>query len=309
MNTQKNTIVAIDIAKMSLQIQIGKSAFELHNTPRGFDALIKRFVKLSKPLVICEASGGYERALVRALHDADVPVAVVNPARVRAFAKSEGVHAITDPIDAKMLLRFAENKDLRLTERPDEAKEELSALMDRRSQVTATLTREKNRLEKEPLYTRKFMEESIDFLEKQLADLDTCIAAVIENDVALKSSVEAMKAVKGVGEVTAHAILAYLPDLTDISRGQLVSLAGLAPFNRESGKTKIKAHIHGGRAKVRKCLYMAAQSATRFNDVIKEYVARLVAKGKPYKSALVAAMRKLLIHLQSLLKKQKLELV
>ena len=309
MNTQKNTIVAIDIAKMSLQIQIGKSAFELHNTPRGFDALLKHLSKQSKPFVICEASGGYERALVRALHDANVPVAVVNPARVRAFAKSEGVHAKTDPIDAKMLLRFAENKDLRVTERPDEAREELSALMDRRSQVSATLTQEKNRLEKEPLYIRKYIEESICFLEQQMEDLDTCIATIIENDRGLKSSVKVMTEIKGVGEVTAHAILAYLPDLTEMSRGQLVSLAGLAPFNRESGKMKIKAHIHGGRAKIRKCLYMAAQSAARFNDVIKNYVAALMARGKPYKSALVAAMRKILIYVQSLLKKQKLELV
>ena len=302
MNTKNNNTVAIDIAKASLQVQTENTSFVISNDPKGLCQLNARLTKLDHPYVICEASGGYERPLVRMLFEAGISVSVVNPAMVRAFAKSEGIKAKTDPIDAKILLKFGQNKDLRLSMPPSPNIEKLAALLDRRTHLSESLTREKNRLEKEPIYTRDLIEESIEFLSSQIQKVDQQIEQIIQVDQALKERVEKMTQVKGVGTTTAYTILAYLPALETLSRGQMISLVGLAPFNRESGKTKGKAFIHGGRAKVRRCLYMAAQSAATHNDVIKEYVTSLMKNGQPYKSALVAAMRKILICLRSLLK-------
>lgn len=302
MNTKNNNIVAIDIAKASLQVQTENTSFVVSNDPRGLCQLNTALTRLDHPYVICEASGGYERPLVRMLFEAGIRVSVVNPAMVRAFAKSEGIKAKTDPIDAKILLKFGQDKDLRLSMPLSPNIEKLAALLDRRTHLSESITREKNRLEKEPIYTRNLIEESIEFLSSQIQRVDQQIEQIIQDDQALKERVEKMTQVKGVGNTTAYTILAYLPDLETLSRGQMISLAGLAPFNRESGKTKGKAFIQGGRAKVRRCLYMAAQSAARHNDVIKQYVTNLMKNGQPYKSALVAAMRKILICLRSLLK-------
>lgn len=302
MNTKNKTIIAIDIGKQSLQIQSKYQSFAVNNDSKGYAQLLKTITKADQAHIVCEASGGYERPLVRMLHKQQIDVSVVNPAKVRAFAKSEGVQAKTDPIDAKLLLKFAEGKSLRLASCPGPVREEISELMDRRSQLSEALTKEKNRLEKQPVYLTKWIQKSISFLKKQIDLMDNRIEELIESNAELTKRVKAMTSIKGVGITTAYTILAYLPELETLSRGQLISLAGLAPFDRESGKTKKKAFIHGGRAKVRKCLYMAAQSAATHNPVIKAYVSNLMNRGKPYKSALVAAMRKLLICMQSLSK-------
>ena len=300
MNTKNKTIIAIDIAKSSLQIQTNQKSFAVNNDPKGYAQFLKTIAKIDQPHVVCEASGGYERPLVRMLHGKNIDVSVVNPAKVRAFAKSEGIQAKTDPIDAKLLLKFGEEKSLRLSSCPDPAREEIAELMDRRSQLSEALTKEKNRLEKQPVYLAAWIEKSISFLKEQIDSMDHRIEQLIDSNAELVRRVKKMTSIKGVGTTTAYTILAYLPELETMSRGQLISLAGLAPFDRESGKTKKKAFIHGGRAKVRKCLYMAAQSAATHNPITKAYVSKLMARGKPYKSALVAAMRKLLICMQSL---------
>jgi transposase len=302
MNTKNKTIIAIDIGKQSLQIQSKYQSFAVNNDSKGYAQLLKTITKADQAHIVCEASGGYERPLVRMLHKQQIDVSVVNPAKVRAFAKSEGVQAKTDPIDAKLLLKFAEGKSLRLSSCPGPVREEISELMDRRSQLSEALAKEKNRLEKQPVYLTKWIQKSISFLKKQIDLMDNRIKELIESNAELTKRVKAMTSIKGVGTTTAYTILAYLPELETLSRGQLISLAGLAPFDRESGKTKKKAFIHGGRAKVRKCLYMAAQSAATHNPLIKAYVSNLMNRGKPYKSALVAAMRKLLICMQSLSK-------
>lgn len=308
MNTQNINIIAIDIAKSSLQVQTENSSFTVGNDKGGFQRLSKHLSKLSKPHVVCEATGGYERPLVRHLFEKEVLVSVVNPSTVRAFAKGEGIKAKTDPIDAKMLLKYGQTRELKPSQRPDPAREELAALMDRRSQLSDSLTREKNRLDKEPVFTRKLIEKSARFLEKQIEEVDKRIEGILTSNEALCTTVDRMTKVKGVGRTTALTILSYLPDLDTLTRGQMVSLTGLAPFNRESGKTRSRAFIQGGRAKVRKCLYMAAKCAAQHNDVIKTYVTRLVDAGQPYKSALVAAMRKILICLRSLLMNPKFKL-
>lgn len=294
--------IAIDIAKDSLAVASDSFNGSFSYTDSGLNKLLKKIAVLNSPLVVCEATGGYERKLMSLLFEQKIPVALVNPARVRAFAKSEGTKAKTDPIDAQMLLRFAQSKDLRPTPAPSQQQQSLQALMDRRSQLTESLAREKNRLQKSPPRVRKSIETMIAFIEKELKSLEEQIQKVIESDEAMNQQNLTMQSVSGIGETTAWSILAYLGEITSLGRNQLVALAGVAPYNKDSGKFKGKRRIEGGRAKVRKCLYMAAQSAAVHNPHIKAYVDGLRARGKPYKCAIVAAMRKLLIHLQSLLK-------
>ncbi len=174
--------------------------------------------------------------------------------------------------------------------------------MDRRSQLSGHLAREKNRLHKSSAVIRESIKRMIALIEKEIEGIEEEISTLIAEDETFKNNSERLQSVKGVGEITALTLLAYLGEMTQVNRNQLVALAGLAPFNRDSGKRKAKRAIQGGRAKVRKCLYMAAQSAATHNPVIRDYVTALSERGKPDKCAIVAAMRKLLIHLQSILK-------
>ena len=294
--------IAIDIAKDSLAVASDSFNESFTYNKKGLKALIGKITLVESPLVVCEATGGYERKLMSLLFELHIPVALLNPARVRAFARSEGTKAKTDPIDALMLLRFAKSKDLRPTPAPSQQQQTLQALMDRRSQLTESLAREKNRLQKSPECVRKSIEKMIRMLEKELQAIDDRIKELIDRDDQLSEQSARMQSVVGVGQATAWSILAYLAEITTLGRNEIVALAGVAPYNRDSGKFKGRRRIEGGRAKVRKCLYMAAQTAAIHNPHIKDYVDRLRARGKPYKCAMVAAMRKLLIHLQSILK-------
>jgi len=298
--------IAIDIAKDSLAVASDYFSGSFSYDSKGLQKLLKQIQNVESPLIVCEATGGYERELMSFLFEQDIPVALLNPARVRAFARSEGTKAKTDPIDAKMLLRFAKSKDLNATPVPSKQKQRLQALMDRRSQLTEALAREKNRLQKSPKCVRKSIEKMIRILEEELQEIEQQIQQLIEDDAQMAEQNAVMQSVVGVGSTTAWTILAYLDEITSLGRNQLVALAGVAPYNRDSGKFKGKRRIEGGRAKVRTCLYMAARTAAIHNPVIKAYVDHLrFEKGKPYKCAIVAAMRKLLIHLQSLLKNQQ----
>lgn len=302
--TSKNYI-AIDIAKDSLAVASDSFNGSFPYTESGLNKLLKKIKALDCALVVCEATGGYERKLMSLLFEQDIAVALVNPARARAFAKSEGTKAKTDPIDAEILLRFAKSKDLRPTPAPSKQQQSLQALMDRRSQLTESLAREKTRLQKSPQSIQESIEKMIAFTEQELEVIEKQIKKIIQADQSMNRQSLIMQTVSGIGETTAWSILAYLGEIQSFGRNQLIALAGVAPYNRDSGKFKGKRRIQGGRAKVRKCLYMAAQSAAVHNPHIKVYVDRLRAKGKPYKCAIVAAMRKLLIHLQSLLKNPK----
>ncbi len=303
MNKNKYDPIAVDIAKNSLQIQTKKKSFKLPNDETGFAKLINEISAFDSPLVVCEATGGYERDLMRTLHQNKIPVALLNPRLVRAFALSEGIKAKSDPIDAKMLMRFSEEKKLRATQPPDPKKQDIADYLDRRSHLTELLTKEKNRLQKAPQITKDLIQDMIYQIERQIAIIDQRIEQIIESREDLKKQNEIFQSVKGVGEITSWSIIAYLSEISFLGRNQLVALVGLAPFNRDSGKSIAPRRICAGRAKIRKCLYMAAQTAAQHNDVIKEYVQGLIDRGKHYKMAMVAAMRKILIHLQSLLKK------
>ena len=308
MNSTKEQIknkhyIAIDIAKETLAVHCDFFKGSFAYSRAGLEKLLDKTNALEEPIFVCEASGGYERKLIEMLYENHQSLALVNPARIRAFAKSEGVKAKTDPIDAEMILRFAKSKNLKPTPPPRPQQQAFQALMDRRSQLTEALVREKNRLDKCPQLVRPSILKMIDILEREIKALDEQIEQLIKSDELINEQNSTLQSVTGVGQITAWSILAYLGEITSLSRNELVALAGVAPFNRDTGKYTGKRRIEGGRAKVRKCLYMAAQSAAVHNEHIKKYVDGLRARGKPYKCAIVAAMRKLLIHIQILLKK------
>ncbi len=308
MNEKKYTLIAIDIAKETLQVQSAEQSYVLSNDQSGLKKLLKGLKKLEKPFVVCEATGGYERALLAALHEAQIALRLINPARVRAFATSDGIRAKTDKIDAKVLLRFAQQKQLSPTVPPTPEQQQMTALLDRRNHLSEQLGREKNRLQNSPKSIHRSIQRMIRFVENEIEAIDKELRKLINENDSLRAKADLFTSVKGVGEVTTWTLLAYLSEMTHLKRNQMVALAGLAPYNRDSGKTHSKRSIKGGRAKVRKCLYMAARTAAQHNPVIKPYVQRLVDRGMPYRCALVAAMRKLLIHLQSLLKKHQFAL-
>ncbi|MGB0356498.1 MAG: IS110 family transposase [Opitutales bacterium] len=299
----RHTYTAIDIAKDSLQICDDKINTNISNNPASIRKLCEKLVKDSNACVVCEATGGYERLLMSSLHEKGIAVTLVAPSRVRAFAKSEGIKAKTDPIDAKMLLKFAQEKHPKITPPPAPQTEQLVMLMDRRNQRTTDRTKEKNRLEKCSPQMKTIIEESIAYIDSEIKKLDSQIRATVASCEKLKEQSKTLQSIKGVANITAWTILTYMPEITQLDRNSIVALAGVAPFNRDSGKSCKKRRILGGRAKIRRCLFMAAKTAAIHNEHIKTYVDGLMQRGKPYKVAIVAAMRKLLIHIQSLLKK------
>ena len=297
--------IAIDIAKHTLQVQSDSSALSVAYNPQGLKQLRALIQQHQNPMVIAEASGGYERKLMSMLMEHHIAVALINPRLARAFAQSEGIKAKTDPIDARMLLRFAKEKQPPPSRAIGAEREQLAALLDRRAQLSEQMTKEKNRLDKCPQSIHASIRKMLRLLERELARIEAQIDALVRSNEQMHAQFKLMQDVSGVGPNTAWSILAYLSEITSLKRNELVALAGLAPYNRDSGKYKGKRRIQGGRAKVRKTLYMAAQSAAQHNPHIKAYADRLQQeKGKPYKYAMTAVMRKLLIHLQSLLKKQ-----
>jgi len=312
MNQNIHDIIAIDISKDTLQVQTANERFSISYDNRGLGQLLKRMNRYNSPLAVCEATGGYESILMDLLHEKNIAVCLVNPARIRAFAKSEGIKAKSDPIDTDVIYRFSQEKQLKITPPPDPLRKEIAILMDRRSQLSDELAREKNRMQKRHCdIAIKSIKRMIAFIEKEIETVEKAIREVIKQSEELKAQFNAMQTVKGVGEVTAWSVLAYLSEIGDLNlnRNQITALAGLAPFDRDSGKYKGKRHIQGGRAKIRNCLYMAAKSAAIHNQLIKKYVTGLMSRGKSYKMALTAAMRKILLHLQSIIKNLQLELV
>ena len=300
MTLKTKNYIAIDVAKDSLQVQAPNFACALNYDKNAIKELIARTPKGT--IIVFEATGGYERTLMQTLIDHRIAYALVSPFRVRAFAKSEGIKAKTDPIDAKILLRFAEKKQLNPSNPPERERAELVALLDRRSHLSSMHAQEKNRRQNSDPQIHKDIDQCIDFIEGQIEQIDRRIRALVNEHTVMQTQSRLLQSITGIGEITAWSIIAYLGTISTMKRNQLIALAGLAPFNKDSGKTCKKRSIQGGRAKVRRALYMAARTAAGHNPHIKNYVEGLRARGKPYKCAIVAAMRKMLIHAQSILK-------
>lgn len=303
MNKKNYTYIAVDVSKETLYVHSCERSHEVSYDRKGLNKILKEAAQTDNALVVLEATGGYEQKLLEALHDAAIACKLVNPSLVRAFANSEGIKAKTDKIDARMIFRFACSKQLEPMNVPDAQEQKLAALVKRRGQLSKMLSKEKTRLQNSPKCIHADIRGVIRYLEGKMARLEKKIQQLITSSEKLRQRSQVIESVPGVGPVTARMILALLPEITHVSRNQLTALAGLAPFNRDSGKTEGKRCIHGGRAQVRPPLYMAAVAASRCNPVIRDYVARLRDRGKPFKCAIVAAMRKLLLHIQSLLRK------
>jgi transposase len=274
------------------------------NTPAGYRTLIKTLVRRTAPVhVVCEATGPYHRGFVAALHQAAVVVSVVNPRLPRDFARSRGQLAKTDKIDALLLADFGRTMQPAPTPKPDPRMTLLDDLVTRRAQLVEDRAREKTRLQPttnvEVLASLKL---HLRHLDGQIEKLLARIAEVVEASPALRAKVARLVQVQGVATLTASALLAALPELGTLSKNEVTALAGLAPFNRDSGAFRGTRSIRGGRFAVRIALYMAALSASRCNPILKAVYRRLRAAGKAHKVALTAVMRKLLVYLNSLLK-------
>jgi transposase len=304
---EENIYIGIDVSKAWLDIFIEPSGqfWRAENNDQTITELSIRLVRLAPMCIVVEATGGYESKLVEHLCDVKLPVARVNPGRVRKFAQGLNWLAKTDKIDAKLLARFAEKANPRLTKLPTAHEKRLAALVKRRKQVLEMLVSEHNRLETADPDVLPFIQDSMTMLQKQLEELDQAIQSLIDNTPDLKGKQELMLSVPGVGKVTASTLTSQLPELGTCDRKEIATLVGVAPFSHDSGKKHGKRVIKGGRPAIRSVLYMAALSATRFNPVIRKFYDRLISDGKETKVAIVACMRKLLTILNAMVRDQK----
>lgn len=300
-------IVGVDVSKAKLDVAFESEVAVVSNTPQAIlDELIAR-IDCESTMVVMEATGGYEEQLVTLLHEHNVALAVVNPRRVRDFAKGIGRDAKTDPIDAGVISFYGEvvQPAPQLAKSDDEKK--LNGLVERRRQLLDLIGQEKNRLQQtSDQEIKDFIRKSLESLKKQLKLIDGRLSECVKQDKQNQRKIEILNSVKGVGPVTISTFLAKLPELGELNRGKIAKLVGVAPINDDTGQRSGKRRTFGGRSYVRRVLYMATLVATRFNPQIKSFYQRLLAQGKEKKVALVAAMRKLLTILNTLIKKDEL---
>ena len=290
-------VVGIDVAKDGLDVCVDpdQKVQSIDNDAEGIDQLVRKLRKRKVDLVVLEATGGYQNTLVAALGAAKIPTAVVNPRQARDFAKAIGQLAKTDAVDARVLWRFA--RDVRPTPRPlpEETVLLLDAQITRRKQLVGMHTAESNRCKQvtEP-NVKANIREHLDWLEEQIGSIDDDIDKTVRHSPLWREKDNLLQSIPGIGKIASRTLMAALPELGTLSNKQVASLVGLAPFARESGKSKRPRFIVGGRADVRSALYMAALSATRSKSPLGVFYRRLLAKGKLKKVALVAVARKLL---------------
>jgi transposase len=303
------TFVGIDVAKGKVDVQTCPSSTvaQFDNTPNGLVKLCKALKRLKNvALVVVEATGGYEVPVVIALAKAQLPVVDVNPRQPRDYARSKGILAKTDEIDAAVLAQFA--RDIRPPVRPLPTEQEraMSELIRRRRQLIQQHSADLCRLQQASLpCVAKSIQTSLTFNEKQQAELLTQLDELIQASPVYADKVHLMQSVKSIGPITARALLVELPELGTLDRKQIASLAGLAPFNRDSGTLRGKRTLWGGRKRARTALYMATMNAACHNPVIREFYQRLVRAGKLRMVALAACMRKLLTILNAILRDSK----
>jgi transposase len=293
--------IGIDVSKESLDVAVRPSGerFRVSNDDTGHVELSKRLAKLRPQRVVLEPTGGYEQAIVQALIRAKLPVVVVNARQVRDFAKAGGRLAKTDQIDADVLAHFGEALAPEIRALPDDAHRQLEALVNRRRQLVDMRSAEVKRKQTAPSVVHPSIEVTIEFLTRQIDDVDRDLRELIRRTPAWREADDLLQSVPGVGPVLSSTLTALLPELGKLNRAEIAALVGVAPFNRDSGSAKGKRVTWGGRAPVRAVLYMAASVARRFNPVIRRFYERLLASGKPPQVVLVACMRKLLVLLNA----------
>ena len=298
--------VGIDVAKAHLDVAVrpDDKQWRVVNDEEGIGTLVSRLEELGPALVVLEATGGLELAVTVALAAAELPVVVVNPRQVRDFARATGRLAKTDRLDAQVIARFGEAVKPTLRPLPNAETQALEAQVARRRQVVAMLTAEKNRLHAARPTVRQEILRHISWLQKSLKRLDADLGEALHHSPLWREQDNLLQSVPGVGPVLSLTLLAELPELGTLDRRQIASLVGVAPLNRDSGTFRGQRTVWGGRARVRAALYMGTLAATRFNPVIKAFYDRLRAANKPTKLALTACMRKLLVILNSMLKRR-----
>jgi transposase len=297
---------AIDVSKDKLDLNGAALALpaQLGNDQAGFGRLIKAAKKSPEAVqFVFEATGPYHLGLALALWDANIPLSVLNPARVRDFAKAQG-KAKTDPLDTQVIGDFARCFRPPPTPSPDLVHRELTELLQRRDSLISSRAAEQNRFGQcRHKIIKAQLRHMMAQLAQQIEQIDRLMQKLVSSSAALQPKVEALCQVKGIGQLTAVTLLITLPELGSLGRKQIARLVGLAPLNDDSGTQKNKRCIQGGRKRPRCALYMPALSASRFNPVLKEFYQRLLKAGKLKKVALTAVMRKLLIYLNTLLRK------
>jgi transposase len=294
----------VDVAKCYLDVALEEEERRVRNDRAGHKELLRWLGKIKTEVqVVCEASGGYERALVQALQRAEVKVSVVSASRVRQYARAAGILAKTDRIDARVLCAFGKAIQPGITAPREGVQERLRELEAHRRHLSQLVVAETNRAKQlGDLTVRRISAKLVRQIQKQIDALDLLIKQLINQSPELAHKAQKLKAITGVGERTAILLLAQMPELGELNRREAAALAGLAPFNRDSGLMRGKRTIFGGRRAVRTGLYMAALVAARYNPILSTFYQRLRAAGKPPKLALTAVMRKLLIALNSSLK-------
>lgn len=304
-NQSFTSFVGIDVAKDKLDVFVSSSQrhHTVANSTKGYKKILKFLPQQGMGLIVMEATGVYQRPVAMALLEAGHCVAVVNPRQARRFAQGLGIIVKTDKVDAKLLARYAELARPRTMEKPRENQVQIADLAARRRQLIELRTAERNRLKQSRQESVcKSIEQMIDCLNDQIKLIDQQIESLIESDEAWSNQAKLVQSVPGIGNGTAVAIAANLPELGRLNRQEIASLVGLAPFNRDSGQFRGKRSIQGGRSQIRRVLYMAALSARDCNPVIREFAQRLTAQGKAIKVVLVACMRKLLVILNTMVK-------
>ncbi len=300
--------VGVDVAKAKLDLDLPAPHHTLPNTPAGHATAIKALSQIPGVHLVLEASGGYQRAFVAALHQAGLAVSVVDPLRVRQFARSQGRRAKTDAIDARVLSGFGRALRPEATAPDTEPERRLAALVQRRRQLQEAQTREQNQAE--GMFDKDLLRQSRALQRtyaRLITALDAAIAGHIREQEPLRERAAALDELTGVGPVTAAVMLGEMPELGALNRREAAALAGVAPYDRQSGGWDGARHIGGGRASVRCALYMAALSAVRCAGKLKDFYQRLRQAGKKPKVALVAVMRKLVILMNHVLKPENLK--
>jgi transposase len=296
--------VGIDVAKATLDIAVRPSGerWQLPNEDAALAPLLARLLPAAPALIVLEATGGLEHAVVAALAAGGLPVVVANPRQVRDFARAIGQLAKTDAIDAQVLALFAERVRPAPRPLPDEAAQALDAVLTRRRQLLEMLGAERNRLGLARAPVRRGITHHIRWLERQLADVDHDLGQRIEASPVWRATDNRLQSVPGVGPIVSRTLLGELPELGRLTRKQIAALVGVAPLARDSGTLRGKRLVWGGRAPLRTVLYMGALVATRHNPVIRAFYHRLRAAGKPAKVALTACKRKLLVILNAMVR-------
>lgn len=303
-----SVFIGIDVSSQTLEVASSAQAktWQASNDAHGIESLCSQLTALGPALVVLEATGGYEFEAACALQATGLPTAVVNPRMARDFARAMGALAKTDALDAHMLAAFARvlhqhpERERFVKPLADAQLQQLQALVLRRRQIVQMLTGERQRLRISHAAARPSIERVIEFLKQELGDSDTEVAAHVQHHHAQLA--QALTSVPGIGAASVAVLLAELPELGKLDRRRVAALVGVAPLNRDSGQMRGQRSIWGGRAQVRRTLYMATLTAVRYNPVLKPYYEHLLAAGKRKKVALVACMRKLLTMLNAIAK-------